>query len=291
MGESELNLVELWERYCETHDADAREQLIIYYFPLVKRVVGRLGIPETATLEYQDLVSHGVTGLLEALDRYDPSRGIAFETFASQRIRGSVLDVLRKHDYASRSVRRRAAEIERTIAELRAELNRIPTDEEIAQRLEMDLETYRDVLDQANIVFLSLDGPFASPAGEGGDMVLGETLEDTSMHDVTAQIEERDLHQELVNAIGELPEREQLVLSLYYYEELTIREVAEVMNLSPSRISQLMARSIMTLRARLIYDLEPEESRRRPLPAAGEKCRRGGRVVPRVETSGFSARV
>jgi len=259
----EFNLVELWEKHVFAHDEHAREQLIIYYTPLVKRVVGRLGIPELATMEFQDLVSYGISGLLEAIDRYDPTREATFETFATQRIRGSVLDTLRKHDYVSRSVRRRSAEIERTIVELRNVLGRMPTDEEVASHLELDINTYRDILSQANLVFLSLDSPFSAIEGDG-EMMLGEALEDTHMRDVMAEIEEQDLQRELVNAIQELPEREQIILSLYYYEELTVREVAEVMDLSPSRISQIMARSLMMLRAKLVYDLSPTESRRRP---------------------------
>ena len=266
----EFNLVELWDRHVFGEDESAREQLIIYYTPLVKRVVGRLGIPETATLDFQDLVSYGVSGLLEAIDRYDPTREATFETFASQRVRGSVLDALRKHDYVSRTVRRRSAEIEQALVELRNKLGRLPNDEEVAQHLDMDIDTYREVLSQANIVFLSLDSPFSAIEGEG-DMVLGEALEDTHMREIMAEIEEQDLHRELVNAIQELPEREQIILALYYYEELTVREVAEVMNLSPSRISQIMARSLMMLRARLMYDLAPTESRRRPTGDVGPR--------------------
>jgi RNA polymerase sigma factor FliA len=174
----------------------------------------------------------------------------------------------------SRSVRRRSAEIEKTIVNLRNELGRLPTDEEVAERLKMDIDAYREILSQANVIFLSLDSPFSAIEGEG-EMVLGEALEDTHMREIMAEIEEQDLHRELVNAIQELPEREQIILALYYYEELTVREVAEVMNLSPSRISQIMARSLMLLRARLMYDLAPSESRRRPATFSDEVGPRG----------------
>jgi len=272
MSNTGQNTAELWERYRSQADPAAREQLALHYSPMVRYVVGRLGIPDTAAMDYQDLIGHGISGLLEAIDRFDPERGIAFETYAQQRIRGSILDALRGMDFVSRSVRRRSAEIERAIAELRNRTGQIPSDEEIAAHLDMDLDTYHDVLGQINIVFLSLDSPFSKISGDGQDeILLSEALEDPSMYDVMAEIEKRDLCQKLVDALQELPQREQLVLALYYYEELTIREVAEVMRLSPSRISQLLARAIMMLRAKLVYDVDLHDSRKRARKAAGSE--------------------
>jgi len=251
-GEVEMDT--LWEGFCAHRTPEIRDQLILHYAPLVKRVANRLGLVASAALDHEDLISHGLSGLIEAVDRFDPSRGIAFETFASQRIRGSILDALRAMDHLPRSLRRRSTEIERAIADLRARLERSPTDAEVAHYLRMDVEAYRQVLGQVNIVFLSLDSPFSNLQNGGEELALSEVLEDPAVQDTMTEIEEQDLRLELAEAIQELPEREQLVLSLYYYEELTVREVGEVMSLSASRVSQLMSRAIMTLRARMLYD-------------------------------------
>lgn len=252
-GGAATNPDELWRRFRTCGDQEAREQLILHYAPLVKRVVGRLGISESAPLDFQDRVSHGMLGLIEAIDRFDPQRGVAFETFATSRIRGAILDALRSLDHVSRSVRRRAGEIERAFAELRARFGRMPSDEEVADHLGITLESYHKVLDQANLIFLSLDSPVSDLHG-GDDMILGEALEDPAGYDVAAAIEERDLYTALEAALRELPQREQIILSLYYHEELTVREIGEVLNISTTRVSQLLGRAIMALRARLIYD-------------------------------------
>jgi RNA polymerase sigma factor for flagellar operon FliA len=252
-GHAAVNLDDLWKRYRCYGDQEAREQLILHYAPLVKRVVSRMGVSESAPLDFQDRISHGMLGLIEAVDRFDPQRGVAFETFAANRIRGAILDALRSLDHVSRSVRRRAGEIERAFAELRGRLGRVPSDEEVADHLGITLESYHKVLDQANIIFLSLDSPVSDLRG-GEDMILGEAVEDPAGYDVAAAIEERDLYSALEAALHELPQREQVILSLYYHEELTVREIGEVLNISTTRVSQLLGRAIMALRARLIYD-------------------------------------
>ena len=261
MATSDSELAELWARFADSGDKEAREQLILVYVPLVKRVVGRLGINAFPTLDHQDLVSHGIAGLIEAFDRFDPARGVSFETYASQRIRGAVLDTLRLLDTVPRSVRQRAAQIERAIQELRTMDKIWPSDSEIAAHLGWSVSTFHEVLDQAQIAFLSLDSPFLDLQQGDESLLLGEALEDPTVQDVIEEIEERDLRRELTEAIRDLPEREQLVLSLYYYEELTIREVGEVLDISPSRVSQLMARAIMTLRASLIYQVKGPAAR------------------------------
>lgn len=256
-------LADTWERFCKTRDPALRERLILHHAPLVKWVVARLGMTGSATLDYQDLLSHGVTGLIEAVDRYDPARGVTFETYASQRIRGAVLDALRSLDYVSRGVRQRMSEIEQAIHDLRASGKEQPSDEEIAARLDISLESYQKVLEQANVVFLSLDSPLAELGQNGGEGAsLGEVLEDSSVGDLLEEIEERELHRALAEAISTLSEREQLVLSLYYNEELTGREVAAVLDLSPSRVSQLLARAIMLLRAQMVYHVDVNTARR-----------------------------
>lgn len=261
-GNAEISIDELWQRYRASGDAEARAQIILHYAPLVKRVANRLSISESAPLDFQDRVSQGMLGLIEAVDRFDPQRGVTFETFATQRIRGAILDALREMDHVSRSVRRRAAEIERAFADLRTQLGRVPEDEEVADHLGMSLDNYRKVLSQTNIVFLSLDSPLGDLHGSDS-LVLGEVLEDPTVGDMATEMEEHDLRLALEAAIRELPERERLVLSLYYNEELTVREVGEVLDISTTRVSQLLGRAIMTLRARLIYDHDRTPARPR----------------------------
>jgi RNA polymerase sigma factor FliA len=253
---STVDVDDLWHRFCSTGDSSSRDQLILFYAPLVKRVASRLGISESALLDYQDRISHGVLGLIEAVDRFDPERGFTFETYATPRIRGAILDGLREMDHASRSVRQQAGKIERSIAELRNRLGRIPTDEEVAESLDMNLDNYHQVVCQANIVFLSLDSPLSDLQDGGDTMTLSEALEDPAGGDAAVEVEERDLRATLEAAIRELDKREQLVLSLYYYDELTVREVGEVLDLSATRVSQLLGRAVMNLRARLLYGQE-----------------------------------
>jgi RNA polymerase sigma factor FliA len=266
MGAVEID--KLWEEFLASRAVATREQLILYYAPLVKRIASRMGVIESPTMDYQDLISHGVAGLIEAVDRFDMSRGIAFEAFATQRIRGSMLDALRSLDFVSRSARRRAAEIEEAIAELRNRHGRTPVDEEIASHLGIEMAEYYQALSQANTAFLSLESPFADADGGGETILLGEALEDRSMRDVSGEVIDRDMRNELADAIRELPQREQLVLSLYYYEELTVREVGAVLDLSASRVSQVLAKAIMLLRAKMLYDVAPKASRVTARPQA-----------------------
>jgi|YNPNPStandDraft_1061719.scaffolds.fasta_scaffold01583_13 RNA polymerase sigma factor for flagellar operon FliA len=261
MRDAGVEVEKLWEEYSTRRDPQARERLILYYAPLVRRVAGRLGLPASTTLESEDVIGHGLAGLIEAVDRFDPTRGVPFESFAIQRIRGSILDALRALDYLPRTLRRSASQIEHAVAYLQGQLGRSPTDEEVAAYLGMDVDSYQELLSQVNIIFLSLDSPLNTVDRASEQLDLSEILEDPNVYDVSTQIEERDLHLELTEALQELPYREQLILSLYYYEELTVREVAEVLNLSPSRVSQLMARAIMSLRAKLLYN-QPGPSRR-----------------------------
>lgn len=249
---------EVWIRYDVNRDLKLRDQLILQYAPLVKYVVDRLAVPIPACLEYEDLISHGIVGLLEAVERFDPQRGVQFKTYAVSRIRGQIIDALRALDLLPRSARRRAREIEAAIRALHAELGRPPTDEEVARRLGTDLESFRQDLAQASCILVSLDSPLESYGLDEG-MPLGELLTDEYTPTPMEQAEEDDLRLRLRAAIQELPERERLVIALYHTEELTMKEIGQVLNISESRVSQIYAKTILTLRAMLERSHPPEK--------------------------------
>jgi len=231
-----------------------RDALIEQYAPLVKYVVGRLAIALPAILDYEDILSYGTIGLIEALDRYDPSKGVKFETFAIARIRGAIIDALRALDRLPRSVRQKAKKLDQVTAQLTNELGREPTDEEIALALGVDLETYHQTLIDTSWVTVSLDGLL--DRDEQTDTGMTDLPADPNQEDFTLDIERRQLREALARAIRALPEREALILSLYYRDELTMREIAEILEISESRVCQLHARALSRLRARLAREEE-----------------------------------
>jgi RNA polymerase sigma factor for flagellar operon FliA len=239
-------VAEMWQRYMETRDAALRERLILQYAPLVKYVIGRLAISLPAILDYEDILSYGTIGLIEAVERFDNQKGVKFETYAISRVRGSIIDALRALDRLPRSVRQKAREADAAVAELIAALGRSPTDQEVATHLGLSRERYlQDVVD-ASWVTVSLDkvGPTDDDEDSGEIPVA-----DPCAEDITLNIERQQLIGELVGVIEDLPDREQLVLSLYYNEELTMREISKVLGVSESRVCQLHARALTRLRA------------------------------------------
>lgn len=241
----------LWLEYRRTLDKSLRDRLIITYAPLVKYVAGRLGSGLPAHVEEADLVSYGLLGLMSAIDRYDPDRDIKFETYAIARIRGSIIDELRTLDWVPRSVRSRARNIERVIRELEAKLSRAPSDEEIAGRLGISTDELEEsLIDISRSSIAALDELW-STAGDGDQVSLLEMLEDPVSIKPADALDETEVREALAEAISRLPEREKLVVTLYYYEELTLREIGEVLGVTESRVSQLHTKAILRLRSRL----------------------------------------
>ena len=238
---------ELWERYIEGRDPVLREQLILQYAPLVKYVIGRLAISLPSILDYEDVLSYGTIGLIEAVERFDSTKGVKFETYAISRVRGAIIDALRALDRLPRSVRQKAKDAEAAITRLSATLGRDPTDTEVAQALGITLERYLHDIVDASWVTVSLEavGPSDDDDGSPGEIAVP----DPDAEDITLGIEREELIGELTEAIRELPEREQVVLSLYYKEELTMREISKVLEVSESRVCQLHARALSRLRA------------------------------------------
>jgi RNA polymerase sigma factor for flagellar operon FliA len=242
----------LWSDYKRTGDKALRDRLILNYAPLVKYVAGRLGSGLPAHVEDDDLVSYGLLGLIGAIERFDPERDIKFETYAIARIKGAIIDELRSMDWVPRSVRARARDIERAIADLERKLMRAPNDDEIASRLGVSEEEFQDsLLEISRSSIAALDELWAGPSGTGDAVSLIDTIEDPQAPEPQQAMAQTELREALSESIARLPEREKLVVTLYYYEELTLREIGEVLGVTESRVSQLHTKAILRLKARL----------------------------------------
>jgi RNA polymerase sigma factor FliA len=252
-----VELRDLWRRYKQDGDERARERLVIAYSPLVKFIAGRMASSLPSHVDEADLVSYGLLGLIGAIERFDLEREIKFETFAVARVKGAIIDELRSLDWVPRSVRSRARDIEKANAALEGELGRPPTDEEMAKKLEMDVDSFNDaLLEIANSSILALDDlwTFADPDGGGGQISVLDTIRDPSASDPLAEAQTGELKDQLADAIESLPERERLVIALYYYENLTLREIGEVLGVTESRVSQLHTKAVLALRSRFPGD-------------------------------------
>ncbi len=246
-----------WVRFTAERDPALREQLVLQYAPLVKYVAGRLAIMLPRVMDSDDVLSSGVLGLIEAIDRYDPTTGVKFETYAIARIRGSILDELRSLDWIPRSARQRSQEISRAFTRLEAEYGRPPTDEEVATSLGLDMHQYHQASVSAASVVISLETPLPSGDGDGDGAALVDTIEATNARDPLQHAEEGELLEALAGAIRSLSERERILLSLYYEQELTMKEISLVLEVSESRVCQLHGRAVHRLRAQLASLMRP----------------------------------
>jgi len=237
-------------------DQRARERLVIAYAPLVKYVAGRLGSGLPPHVEEADLISFGLGGLISAIERFDLSRKIKFETYAITRIRGAIIDELRALDWVPRSIRARAREIERANVKLEARLQRAPTDDELADELGVSVGELHDTLLQVSrSTIVALDELWTMSDAGGEKVSLLDTLPDGDSPDPQVLVAHAELRETIAAAIASLPERERLVIGLYYYESLTLREVGEVLGVTESRVSQLHTKAVLRLRSKLNTDV------------------------------------
>ena len=252
-----FTLEDLWERYQATGDERARERLVVAYSPLVKHVAGRLSSALPAHVEESDLISHGLTGLISAIERFQPSRAIKFETYAVTRIRGSIVDELRTLDCVPRSVRAQARDIERANQKLEAELHRTPTDDEIATELGLGIADFREALLQiAHSTIVRLDQLWTIPgchrgSSDHGGVSLLDLLPDRRAPNPQALVDQGEWRNRLADAVATLPKREKLVMVLSHNEQLTVREVSEVLGVSESQVVQLHTKAVLRLRSKL----------------------------------------
>ena len=250
-----IELKDLWRRYKDDADEKARERLVLAYAPLVKYVAGRMASGLPSHVEEADLISYGLLGLISAIERFDPAREIKFETFAITRIKGSIIDELRSLDWVPRSVRTKAREIEKVNAKLEHSLHRAPTDEEMADELAMTVEEFQDSLVRiSNSSVVALDELWTVSDASGDQVSLLDTIQDPSAIDPAKEMDTTEMKDRLADAIAALPEREKLVVALYYYENLTLREIGEVLGVTESRVSQLHTKAVLRLKSRLQGD-------------------------------------
>ena len=242
--------LELWQAYLEMGSQDARQRLVEQYLRVVRYVAGRMAVGLPHYVEYNDLVSAGLLGLIQAIDNFDHQRGIKFETYAIPRIRGAILDELRSQDWFPRSLRRKAKQVELAYATLEVRLGRPATDEEIARELGIPVGELDGLLSEVSLAtIMSLD---ADPNGDDEQQSgMGDYLPDPRSDDVERSIAEQEMRELIAHRLAELPEKEQLVLVLYYYEELTLKEIGEILDVTESRVCQIHTKAILRLKGKI----------------------------------------
>jgi len=245
--------LEVWEQYKESNDFDTRDRLLNNYLPLVKNVAGRMAAGFPKSVELNDLINTGVIGLIEAFNNFDPGRGVKFETFAVPRIRGAILDELRALDWVPRSTRAKARNIDRAVTKLENKLGRGPSAGEIAETLDIPIvDLFSAQKDVCFSSLLSLDEMICRE-DDNRQVPRIETIENQDSVDILEDMELSELKAFMMVSISALTEQERLVVSLYYYEELTLKEIGEIMLISESRVSQIHTRAVGRLRS-LIRD-------------------------------------
>jgi RNA polymerase sigma factor FliA len=242
---------QLWERYRDSGDTDAREQLILQYAPLVKYVAGRVGVGMPSNVEHADLVSYGMFGLMDAIEKFDLSKGYKFETYAITRIKGAIIDELRSVDWVPRSVRSKARRIEQAMQRLENELKRTPTDDELAAELDVSLDELHDMLTKVSLTnMVALDEAF--DIGGGDRIAIVDTLQDQNTVMPEDRVDEQATREVLRQAIGRLTDREQNVLALYYFEGLTLAQIGGILGVTESRVCQIHTKAVLSLRTKMM---------------------------------------
>ncbi len=240
-----------WIQYKLYDDAKAKEELILQFVPLVKYVVERVK-DRLPYGENEDLVSFGIFGLIDAVEKYDYNRGIKFQTYAIPRIRGAIVDELRVHDHVSRSLRQKAKQLEKAYSEVEGRLGRAAKDEEVAKKLDLDLAEFSSLVQEVSrIPLLSLD-EFVVKDGDRS-ATIGDELEDKQTLNPSVAVELKEIKEGLTEGIEALSEQERAVIGLYYYDGLTLKEISRVLGLSESRISQIRAKAVLVLREKLSH--------------------------------------
>lgn len=250
MTATDTELLDLWGAYKQDRHRELRDRLIVHYAPLVKYVAGRVAVGLPQNVEQADLVSYGIFGLIDAIEKFDLDRGFKFETYAISRIKGAILDELRGIDWVPRSVRAKARSLERAYSKLESTLHRTPSDAELADELDVTDQQLQTTLNQISFVGVAALDEMLATGDRGDSMTLGDTIPDAE-DGPGAIFELQEMRHLLTEAINRMPEREKIVVSLYYYEGLTLAEIGSVLGVTESRVCQIHTKAVLQLRARL----------------------------------------
>jgi RNA polymerase sigma factor FliA len=244
---SDADIDKVWAQFVlDKSSKEIRDRLIIQYIYLIKYVVGRLRISLPNTISTEDIAGYGVEGLIDAIEKFSPARGVRFETYALLRIRGAIIDRIRSLDWVPRGAQKRFKSINKAIAALQGKLGRQPSTEEIARELELPkekVEASMAEMESNNMISL-----YDRKDSSGDSVEIIDTIQDKNADDPLALLENRDVKNELSKALGNLPERERMILALYYHENMTLKEIGATLTISESRVCQLHAQAIMKLR-------------------------------------------
>jgi RNA polymerase sigma factor for flagellar operon FliA len=249
-GDPDSALNALWREFKRSGDPVLRERLILHYSPLVKYVAGRVGAGLPANVDQADFVSYGIFGLIDAIEKFDPDRAIKFETYAISRIRGAIIDELRALDWIPRSVRQKARLVEQAYTTLEGRLTRTPTDAEVAAEMGVGIDEFHAIFGQISQVNVVALDELLHAGSETGDRLV-DTLEDTTADDPVEVAESREMRHLLARAVNALPDREKTVVTLYYFEGLTLSEIGQVLGVTESRTCQIHTKAVLQLRGKL----------------------------------------
>ena len=258
------NEIVLWNGFKSKKDEQVREALILRYVPLVKYIAGRVAAGMPPNVELEDLISYGIIGLMDAIQKFDPARSIKFESYAVSRIRGAIFDELRRQDWIPRLVRQRTRWLKKVFAKLENELGRAATVEEVAKELGVSLKDFHELIREVSSTSLVSLDDLLRPSSDSDEVSLIEMLENRDVKSPETNLEDNELKMILAEAIARLPEKERMLIPLYYYEGLTLKETGAVLDLTESRVAQLRSKAILGLRRRLSR-MRKYEVRRRSL--------------------------
>lgn len=250
------SLNELWKEYKKTNSKVAKDKLLVEYAHLVKYIGNRIAINLPASVDRDDIVSSGILGLIKAVETFEPERGFKFETYASHKIRGAILDELRALDWVPRSVRQKSKDLQRVYVKLENELGRIPYDDEVCEELNVTIEAFENMLsDVAPATIISLEEAMPDRSSDSKEIRLIDTIEDPGSENPLKALSFIEVKNILKETIESLPEKEKLVVALYHFEELTLKEIGVVLDISESRVSQIHSKAILKLRAKLLQKM------------------------------------
>ncbi|MDD3150134.1 MAG: FliA/WhiG family RNA polymerase sigma factor [Candidatus Gastranaerophilales bacterium] len=246
---SEEEVEALWKQYFKDNsNKDIKDKLIVQYLNLTKYIVGRLRVTLPPTISTEDITGYGIEGLIHAIEKYSADKGTKFETYALMRIRGAIIDKIRSQDWIPRTTRKRFKDIQKVISDIQQQTGKQPTIKEIAEKMDLSPEKVQNAInDMQNSSFVSIHDKKGDSSDDGGVEII-DTIQDTNAKNPMQQLEEKDVKRDLSMALAKLPERERMILALYYHENMTLKEIGEAVKISESRVCQLHSQAIMKLR-------------------------------------------